>query len=387
MATAKLRYITRDRDRHGNVRRYFRPMLGGPKTRLAEPFQSQEFWRHYSACLEAHQKGEPIPPAINFQASAKAPAGTRITPATWRWLCVEYFASSAFKSLDPTTQRRRRRILELTCEEPIAPGDPRTFGEMPLKHFGRRAVVVLRDRRAEKPEAANGRLKAVRGVFKWALASATPGVESDATRDVARLQVKSQGFHSWTIEEVAQYRAHHAIGTTPRLALEMLLLLGVRRSDVVKIGRPHCRDGWIRFRPTKGQARAPQLLELPILPELEAVLAATKTGELTFLVSNYGRPFTAAGFGMRFRSWCDAAGLPHCSAHGLRKAGATIAAENGAKPHQLMSIFGWRTLAEAERYTRAADRKKLAGEAMGLLVAKPAPGGTIARGKARKPTG
>jgi hypothetical protein len=33
---------------------------------------------------------------------------------------------------------------------------------------------------------------------------------------------------------------------------------------------------------------------------------------------------------------------------GLRKAGATVAAENGATPHQLMAIFGWNTLAQAE---------------------------------------
>ena len=36
--------------------------------------------------------------------------------------------------------------------------------------------------------------------------------------------------------------------------------------------------------------------------------------------------------------------------------GAAIAAENGASEHQLMSIFGWMTVKEAERYTRAARR-------------------------------
>lgn len=384
MSTTRLKYIQKERDRHGNVRRYFRPVRKGLRTRLAEPFQSQVFWRHYAACLEAHTNGDPIPPAIAFCPSARAPAAAKIEPGSWRWLCVEYFASATFKSLDPTTQHRRRRILELICDEEIAPGDKRTFGQMPLRHFGRRAVVVIRDRRSDKPEAGNGRLKAVRGVFRWALASSTPGAEADPTRDVTRLEVKSGGFHSWTVEEVEKYRARHPIGTTPRLALEMLLLLGVRRSDVVKIGRPHCRDGWVRFRPTKGQARSPQLLELPLLPELESVIAASQTGELTFLVSQYGRPFTAAGFGMRFRAWCDAAGLPNCSAHGLRKAGATIAAENGAKPHQLMAIFGWRTLAEAERYTRAFERKKLAGEAMGLLVRSAADGEGQRSGKPRK---
>jgi integrase len=85
-------------------------------------------------------------------------------------------------------------------------------------------------------------------------------------------------------------------------------------------------------------------------------------------VSERRRPFSVAGFGNWLRTRCDEAGLPHCAAHGLRKAGASIAAENGASEHQLMSIFGWATLKEAERYTRAAPRKKMAGDAMPLLL-------------------
>jgi hypothetical protein len=51
----------------------------------------------------------------------------------------------------------------------------------------------------------------------------------------------------------------------------------------------------------------------------------------------------------------------------LRKAGATIAANNGATAHQLMAIFGWNTLKMAEAYTRAADQERLAQAAMHLL--------------------
>jgi hypothetical protein len=60
--------------------------------------------------------------------------------------------------------------------------------------------------------------------------------------------------------------------------------------------------------------------------------------------------------------------LPHCSSHGLRKAGATIAAENGATAHQLMAMFGWNTVKQAELYTRKADRKRLSGEGMPFLA-------------------
>jgi integrase len=64
---------------------------------------------------------------------------------------------------------------------------------------------------------------------------------------------------------------------------------------------------------------------------------------------------------------CDAAGILDKSAHGLRKAAATRAAENGATAHELMAIFGWVDIKEAEIYTRAADRKRLAARAMGKL--------------------
>jgi integrase len=89
-------------------------------------------------------------------------------------------------------------------------------------------------------------------------------------------------------------------------------------------------------------------------------------GELTFLVNEFGRAFTDAGFGNWFRDRCVEAGVPG-RAHGLRKAGATIAANNDATAHQLMALFGWDTLKEAEKYTRAADQVRLTQDAMSLL--------------------
>ncbi|MEX0745640.1 MAG: tyrosine-type recombinase/integrase [Phycisphaeraceae bacterium] len=147
----------------------------------------------------------------------------------------------------------------------------------------------------------------------------------------------------------------------------MLLYSGARRSDVVQLGRQHVRDSWFRFRQHKNRNRNPMTIDIPVLPELQRVIEASPTGDMTFLITEYGRPFSIAGFGNKMREWCNQAGLPHCSAHGLRKAGAALAAENGATEHQLMAIFGWRTIQEAERYTKAARRKKMAGDAMPLL--------------------
>ena len=108
-------------------------------------------------------------------------------------------------------------------------------------------------------------------------------------------------------------------------------------------------------------------LELPMLPALQKAIEAGPTGPLTYLVTDYGQPFKVAGFGNWFRDRCVEAGVPG-RAHGLRKAGATRVAELGATPHQLMALYGWLTLAEAERYTRQASRRKLAGEAAHMMM-------------------
>ena len=102
-------------------------------------------------------------------------------------------------------------------------------------------------------------------------------------------------------------------------------------------------------------------MEIPILPELRVALDAMRTENLTYLTTEYGRAFSAAGFGNWFRDRCNEAGLPNgYASHGLRKAAATRLAEAGCTDHEIMAWGGWETLKEVQRYTRAANRKRLA---------------------------
>ena len=107
------------------------------------------------------------------------------------------------------------------------------------------------------------------------------------------------------------------------------------------------------------------------LPVLADIVAQSRCGSLTFLETSHGKPFTADGFGNWFRDRCDDAELPQCSAHGLKKVAATFAAENGATASQLMAMFDWSTISQAEVYTRAADRKRMAGDGMCLISLGP----------------
>ncbi len=292
------------------------------------------------------------------------------------WLVECYLKSANFKSLGPTTQRARRGLLERICLSTIdTPTGKKVRGTLPFGQMKPKHVRAIRDENLDLPEAANGRVKALRQVFRWAIENDL--ADTDPAAAVDYLGGGSDGFHTWTAEEVGEYEAAHPVGTKARLALALLLYTGVRRSDVVKLG-PHMERGAILyFTETKGaKSRAlgrkgPKDAKnrvLPVLPELRIIIDATPSTGPTYLVTDFNKPFTAAGFGNKFREWCDEAGLKHCSAHGCRKAGAQLAAENGATVHQLMAVFGWKTLRQAEVYTRGANRTLLAEQAMHLLV-------------------
>lgn len=304
--------------------------------------------------------------AAQEAAFSEPTAGQAAIPNTWRWLCLRYLKSVEFRQLDPVnTQRPHRGILESTWIEPAESGSSVLIGECPLGRMDSKVVRVLRDRKESYPDAANNRLKAIRCVFAWGIENEL--VTSSPARDVKRLRTRADGYHTWTSEEIAQYERRHPVGTSARLALALLRYTGQRRADIVRLGRQHLRNGSLKFTQFKNRNRSPVQLELPILPELQRVLDASSTGEMTFLVTEYGRPFSAEGFGNRFCEWCDEAGLRHCSAHGLCKAAATTLAENGASAHQLISFFGWKSLKEAERYARAVDQKKLAASVAARL--------------------
>jgi len=331
MTRVHIKHLERFKDRHGKVRLYYR--IGkGVRTPLRSPEGSPEFWEDYQDAANGivHTK-------VKYQ---RAEAGTL------RWLVESYYTSAAFKGLQDCTKAARRGILEHFCEN---------HGTKRYAHLQSKHIRKIRDGMADRPEAANGLLKALRQVFKHALeydfVDVNPGTQ------ISNLKPNNKnGFHAWSIEEVEQFKAAHPIGTKPRVAMSLLLYTGQRRSDVVTMGRQHVRDGWMDVT----QQKTGKKLSIPVLDELKAVLDAGPTGDLTYLVTQYDKPFTSNGFGNWFRRQCDAAGLPQCSAHGLRKAAASGLAEKGCSTHEIMSITGHDSLQEVQRYTKAAEQKQLA---------------------------
>jgi integrase len=105
-------------------------------------------------------------------------------------------------------------------------------------------------------------------------------------------------------------------------------------------------------------------LAIPIHATLAAIITETPSDHLTLLTTQTGKPFSAAGFGNWFHDRCNEAGLSDYSAHGLRKAAARRLAEARCAMHEIAAITGHASLSEVQRYTKAADQKRLALSAM-----------------------
>ncbi|MCP2207750.1 tyrosine-type recombinase/integrase [Bradyrhizobium diazoefficiens] len=349
MIKTRLRYCVYDPDPRGNPRYYVRKP-GFKKVRIREVFEdrngniSPEFMLAYFAALDGLSKKAAAPPSTPRE-------------KTFYWLVDQYCRSEEFKRFDVLTQNDKRGVLNRFCE---------SAGNLPYEAFRTEDVERSRDKRSATPGAADKLVKYLRSLFKWAVrkkhAKTNPAIGVEKINE-------TEGWHTWTRSEVERYRKHHEIGSKARLALEIMLNIGARRSDACRIGRQHEVDGYLEFVAWKGRNRAKtrKTIVARFTAELKLALTSTPTGDLTYLVNDLGRPFTIAGFGNKMREWCDAAGLSQCSSHGLRKASAVAMAESGARAPELCALFGWSKLETAEIYIREANKRVMVDNAFARL--------------------
>lgn len=349
------KYLIREKDRHGNIRVYYRKKPGR-RIRIRAEEGTPEFLRAYVLAAQGQSlDGKPI--------WTRNPRTLPPAKGTLRELIVAYYKAPEFyQELDARTQHVRRLILDKLCEAGADNGK-KPYGDRSVAGIEARHIRAMRDENADRPEAANGILKALRQVFAYGIEAQLPGVKTNPARDVKYLKSKGDGHHSWSIEEVEAFESHHKIGTMAHLALALLLYTGQRRSDVVTLGPSNVKDGWLTFTQVKNHARNPITLAIPIIPALQDIIDQTPgTGE-AFLMNELRRPFTAAGFGNWFRDRCVEAGVPG-RAHGLRKAAASRLAELGCSDREIMAITGHTTSKEVDRYTKGARQRVLAASAM-----------------------
>jgi len=333
------KYVHAYRDRHGHLRCYFR-RTGQPKITLPGKPLSAEFYAAYAAALADFAIAPP--PAARPQSGAGTISAT----------IAAYYGDNAFLVLAPSTRGNRRALLERFRAE---------CGSLPIAGMRQKDVALLLGK--QKPWAARNWLKALRGLMAFAVEREI--IASDPSAAIKPARARAGTIHTWTEGEIAQFEAAHPIGSRPRLAMALLLYTGQRRSDVVRMGPQHVQGGGIIH---VAQQKTGRRLAIPLHPDLRGILAATPTNHLTFLVAGNGKAFSAAGFGNVFREWCDAAGLPQCSSHGLRKAACRRLAEAGCSAPQIAAVSGHRSLSEVQRYIEGAEQAGLAAAAMATIA-------------------
>lgn len=328
-------HVQRQTSKAGQVYLYFR-RGHGERIRLPADLASDEFRAAYAAALA----GQTVPE------NTVRPAVARDSLAA---LITDYIQHGNYRTLRATTRKGYASRLETLRKD---------HGHRTVSGMERAGVLrhVL-DPYAGKPGAQHSLLKMLRilihhGMMRgWLKADPTVGIKRPKLKEI----------RSWTDDELAQFEARWPVGTKQRLAYALFLFTGQRRSDVHRMTWADFRDGEVRVI----QQKTGNSVWIDQHPDLTAVLDGTPKTHVTILTTEFGRPFTVNGFGNWMRSAITAAGMPlDVKPHGLRKASARRLAEVGCSASEIQAVLGLKTLAEAERYTREANRRKLGKSAI-----------------------
>ena len=313
-------------DRHGTRRVRFRK--AGFSTYIVGIPWSPAFMEAYGRALQG------------VQAQASTIGASRTLPGTINALAVSYYGSPDFRGLKTSTATVRRNIIESFRN---------AHGDKSVARLTREHIKSIIGAKSDTPQAGNNLLKVLRVLLDFAVDIGM--IASNPAIGVKRYKSSGEGFHPWSEAEAKQFEAAYPIGTKERLAFALAIYTGQRVSDLVRLGWQHIKDERVAVRQEK--TNTPLLLKMH--PELVRILAAVPRNNLTFLVSDRGAAFSAAGFSNWFGKRCRAAGLAHCTAHGLRKLALTRRANAGANTEMLKAFGGHKTSKDVEHYIRSAN--------------------------------
>lgn len=316
-----------------------------------------DFWDHYRAA----RAGE--------KWTGTATKTTAVAHSI-EWLVEKYLAHLArvveAGQASPLTLRQRRSQLRRMCAMPTDDGG--TYAEYDMQ-APRSAIIAARDQWRHKPGEADNLIKSISAMYRWAIEEAEIATENPAA-GIKKLNRGGGGAAPWTAEDLKKFRAKHPLGTTAHLWLTLQMFTACRIDDARKLGRGNEveRAGalWIEFQPGK-KGSAP--VSVPLLPQLLKATRAQKVQGATYLLTDYGRPFsTAESLRNRVRKWCAAAGIEGKSSHGIRKAMGELLAEAGCSQHQIMAIMAHTQAKTSEIYTKGVERRILAADAFAALA-------------------
>ena len=332
---------------------------------------SVAFWQEYTDASRGLRVAAPAQPGL-------LPSD----PNSFAWLVERFLSSSTHLQKEEATRKARKNVLMrivnrddgkvgASAFRDITEKDIRSLrdkiatddGKVPMEDVGKEVDGVV----LGKAAMANGTVAILRVLFSWAVDVAQiPGLDRNPCLGVKAFEYAGGTNYVWTDDDIARFEAAYPLGTRERLAFALMLYTGQRSGDIVRMGRQHIRDGWLTIIARKTRKHKSEAAQVPVLDVLAETIAASPTGDLTFLVGENGAPLSVSRFGTWFRAACDKIGLPECTPHGLRHAGATRLASRGADVATFQCIYGW-SLAMIERYTRKATRRHSAAKDIHLL--------------------
>ena len=349
MPKPRLPFLHRHRTRHGKTVYYVKltKRQKGRGVRIWAPvFRSEQFMQEYFAAT----RGGPIIPAPIIGKDGTASVG---------WLINLYRHSRDWcELLSAGTRKQRGPILK---QVEVAAGD------LPIGAITRKKIEEgISARTSNQGRHFKNTMAAL---FKWAVEHEL--YDRNPTDGIKINRGDGEGHLAWPIESIEQFERHWPLGSKERLMFDVFLYVGVRRGDAARLGKQHVRNGIIHLMTEKSGGTMP--IYVPVHPALAASINACPSSGLAIIAKDDGKHYSKEGLGNAFRKAIAAAGIPLSkkrsdekgySAHGLRKASATIAAESGATESELNAMFGWSGYQMAQLYTRKADRKRLAARAL-----------------------
>jgi integrase len=333
------RYVTSFVDRHNKERFRFRR---GGVSRYLPPPGSPEYREAYA------------------EAMSGAAGQGRAKKGTVGDLVARFYQSVPFRNAGPSWQRTMRQVIEPFREE----ARDQRVADFKARHInvllGRKMQQTVVEGKKQGGTASAKRLREVLlRLFEFAVSEEM--IATNPVEKAADVTHKAKGFYAWTEADIAQFRAHWPLGTKARLAIELMLWTGSRRGNAHRMAPP--TNG--RFKAIAVKTGKP--IDMQVAPALQAAIDAMPAAEIgseTLIVTSHGKPFSAAGFGNKVREWCDAAGLPKCTSHGLRKALARRAADIGTSQQGIKSLGQWSGDEEVKTYVETANRSRLADSAL-----------------------
>jgi len=328
--------VSRVVDLHNKVRWRFRSK--GFTTYLSGEYGSAEFRRCYEAALK----------------EVKTPVVTdKHSYGTLDWLIENYLRSAKHRNKAEITRYVLARELDWLRQQ---------AGDLPVSGFKAKHVEALMARK-EGASAANRVRKNLSMLFNYAIKIEVEGVLVNPARSADRLRVDSDGYHTWSAAEMGQFLQHHGSGTKARLVFLLALNTGAARADLCRMTWGNIKGDRISYKRGKTKVGG----DYPILPELEAELALLPRSALVLISHGSGLPYKPETLANWFKEQCKAAGLAHCSLHGIRKGQATAIADAGGTEFEVMSFLAHASPKEASTYTKKAHRGRLTDSGLSRL--------------------